>query len=497
MSLRVSNSEGADRIFAYRPYLFVRQYRHWLSVLALMGADILALVLTAELFRRGRSVPELVFFYPTRAEHSPLDIFVVLSGIFLLVRYLAGDYSRRRLFWDSAKVTTISLMCCAAPALIIAVALPGQYSVFAELGSWLFLLVAIPTIRQGARIAMDRFGMWRAPTALISCSTRLRDVHATVSNTLSLGCDIRWLALDKDVEKSETLSKLKMYRLNDPHELAVRLAEDGCDQAVIATEDMQSRSFGDLIQRLMEVGISVSFIPTFHRLPLVGVTTSYFFGKDILLFQCRSSLQSLSSRFVKRLFDILGSLCALIILSPAFALLALAIKWHDPGPVFYAQKRTGRRGEPFKCLKFRTMAADADERLERWRVETPDLYAEFQKTFKLVNDPRITRLGGWLRKTSLDELPQLINVLRGEMSLVGPRPVLDRELIEYYGPAATLYKRVRPGLTGLWQVRGRSDTSYEERVVLDEWYILNWSFWYDIVILLQTVWVVLRREGAY
>jgi undecaprenyl-phosphate galactose phosphotransferase len=143
------------------------------------------------------------------------------------------------------------------------------------------------------------------------------------------------------------------------------------------------------------------------------------------------------------------------------------------------------------------MAVDADERLQRWRIENPELYAEYQKTFKLIEDPRVTKLGAWLRKTSIDELPQLVNVLRGEMSLVGPRPVLERELIEFYGTAAALYKRVRPGLTGLWQVRGRSDTTYEQRVILDEWYILNWSFWYDIVIVLQTVWVVILRKGAY
>jgi undecaprenyl-phosphate galactose phosphotransferase len=114
----------------------------------------------------------------------------------------------------------------------------------------------------------------------------------------------------------------------------------------------------------------------------------------------------------------------------------------------------------------------------------------------LRDDPRITSPGRWLRRTSLDELPQLLNVLRGEMSLVGPRPVVEQELIEFYGPAAKLYKRVRPGLTGLWQVCGRSDTTYQERVVYDEWYILNWSFWYDIVIMLQTAWVVLKGKGA-
>jgi undecaprenyl-phosphate galactose phosphotransferase len=143
------------------------------------------------------------------------------------------------------------------------------------------------------------------------------------------------------------------------------------------------------------------------------------------------------------------------------------------------------------------MAADADERLARWKEEHPDLYAEFLKTYKLRNDPRVTAPGRWLRRTSLDELPQLFNVLRGEMSLVGPRPVLQSELDEYYGSAASLYKRVRPGMTGLWQISGRSDTTYEERVTYDELYVLNWSFWYDLVILFQTAWFVIRGQGAF
>jgi undecaprenyl-phosphate galactose phosphotransferase len=143
------------------------------------------------------------------------------------------------------------------------------------------------------------------------------------------------------------------------------------------------------------------------------------------------------------------------------------------------------------------MAVDADARLEEWRVKNPEQYEEFLKTFKLRDDPRVTKIGTWLRRTSLDELPQLVNVLRGEMSLVGPRPVVEKELTDYYGRAAELYFCVRPGMTGLWQVSGRSNTSYAERVTYDEWYILNWSFWYDIVILLQTAWTVASGKGAF
>jgi lipopolysaccharide/colanic/teichoic acid biosynthesis glycosyltransferase len=140
---------------------------------------------------------------------------------------------------------------------------------------------------------------------------------------------------------------------------------------------------------------------------------------------------------------------------------------------------------------------DAEVHLQRWQDENPDLYEEYCRTFKLRDDPRVTSIGKWLRRTSLDELPQLWNVLMGHMSLVGPRPVVQQELDDHYGPATQLYVRTRPGMTGLWQVSGRSDTSYERRVFLDEWYILNWSFWYDIVILIQTAWIVATGKGAF
>jgi Undecaprenyl-phosphate galactose phosphotransferase WbaP len=498
MSHLTSAVEDEHKNLVFRTTTSRQNYRHLITVIALMLSDVLAFMAAAQLFRAGRTVPEVVFFAGAQSGQQPTDIFYILAAVFLLVRYLAGDYSRRRLFWDRARVNTLTLLCCSVPCFIVLVALPGQYSVFAEVGCWGFLLFAIPMFRQGARMVLNRLGLWKMPTALIASSSRFEDVLKTINDALTLGCDIRWLALeDKYTGPREKLQNLKLCPLDDSHELSNRLVAEGCDQAIIATEDMQSQSFAALIQRLMEVGIAVSFIPSFRRLPLVGVTTSYFFGKDMLLFQVRSSLQSLPSRFAKRAFDIVGSLVALTLLLPVFILVAIAIKRHDGGPVTYSQKRTGKDGEPFFCLKFRTMAVDAEEQLRRWASENPELFKEFQATFKLTNDPRITKPGVWLRKTSLDELPQLLNVLRGEMSLVGPRPVLERELIEYYGSASQLYKRVRPGLTGLWQVRGRSDTSYEERVVFDEWYILNWSFWYDIVILLQTVLVVLLRKGAY
>jgi Undecaprenyl-phosphate galactose phosphotransferase WbaP len=197
------------------------------------------------------------------------------------------------------------------------------------------------------------------------------------------------------------------------------------------------------------------------------------------------------------MFDITLSAALLVLLAPFFLILALAIKMDTKGPVIYSQRRVGRHGEQFECLKFRTMAPNADAVLKRWQTDNPELYREFLVSFKLREDPRVTRTGKWLRKTSLDELPQLWNVLCGDMSLVGPRPIPEAQLRDQYGSAADLYMRVRPGMSGLWQISGRSETTSDQRVILDEWYILNWSFWYDIVILIQTAWIVISGKGAF
>lgn len=198
----------------------------------------------------------------------------------------------------------------------------------------------------------------------------------------------------------------------------------------------------------------------------------------------------------KRALDILGAGLGLVMLSPFFLVVALLVR-ADGGPAFYAHQRVGRGGKLFGCLKFRSMVVDSQARLEALLASNPAARAEWEATRKLKNDPRITRIGRFLRSTSLDELPQLINVLRGEMSLVGPRPVQEAEIDRYYGASAAHYMAVRPGITGLWQVSGRSETSYESRVALDVSYVSRPSMLADLSILLRTPFAVLSRRGAH
>jgi exopolysaccharide production protein ExoY len=198
----------------------------------------------------------------------------------------------------------------------------------------------------------------------------------------------------------------------------------------------------------------------------------------------------------KRSFDVSSALLALLVLSPIFLMIMALVKFTDRGPAFYGHRRVGHNGRMFHCLKFRTMVMNGDEVLRQYLAANPEAAEEWKTTRKLKNDPRVTSIGSVLRKLSLDELPQLINIIRGEMSVVGPRPVVDEEL-NYYESAASYYLSTRPGLTGLWQISGRNDVSYKERVDFDTQYVRNWSMMQDVSIIVKTIPAVCMSRGSY
>lgn len=209
-------------------------------------------------------------------------------------------------------------------------------------------------------------------------------------------------------------------------------------------------------------------------------------------------LQRLDGYFAKRLFDVLFSLSVLILFSPVYLLLALLIALSSPGSIFYVQERVGKDHKPFGCLKFRTMVENADEMLLHMMATSPNLREEFQDNFKLKKDPRITWIGHFLRMTSLDEFPQFWNVLKGDMSVVGPRPLVPEELSKY-GHHIDKVLTIRPGITGLWQVSGRNDIPYHRRVQIDVYYVNSRKFWLDLWLIVKTIGVVVapKDNGAY
>ncbi|MBI5273338.1 MAG: sugar transferase [Chlamydiia bacterium] len=200
---------------------------------------------------------------------------------------------------------------------------------------------------------------------------------------------------------------------------------------------------------------------------------------------------------MKRLFDIVFSLSVLVLGLPLLLLCAIAVKLSSPGAVFYAHTRIGRNGKQFGCLKFRTMHTDADQKLQFLLASNPALNEEWRQYYKLKTDPRITSVGKWLRKSSFDELPQFLNVFKGDMSLVGPRPLTQEEVTHYLKEKAPKILSVRPGLTTLWTVKGRNQFTLEERIAMEEYYIDNRSFWLDLRLIFQTALRMIAPKGAY
>ena len=269
----------------------------------------------------------------------------------------------------------------------------------------------------------------------------------------------------------------------------------GAAHVIIAFDHDHSAAAAALVARLdRNPTLSYELLPPLSHLSFSQLSVRCPFGHDgLLLFVGPRSARARALQ-LKRLMDLLVGSALLLILAPLLLLLTLLVK-ADGGPAFYGSTRLGRHGRCFKALKFRSMVPDAETKLARLLADDPRLRAEWESRFKLPNDPRITPIGRILRRTSLDELPQLFNVLKGEMSLVGPRPMLPEERAGY-GESFTFYSQLAPGMTGVWQVSGRDDVPYERRISLNDWYLRNMSVRNDLLILFKTAMVVIRRLGA-
>src|SRR5690554_1695582 len=270
-------------------------------------------------------------------------------------------------------------------------------------------------------------------------------------------------------------------------------ASRGINHAIIAIPTMQPELVGHFMDTTGRSFRRVQFIPDLPGLPAEDVAASNLNG--MLAIEFNNGLFSVSNQLAKRVVDLLGSIVALALLAVPLAVIYVLVRLDSPGKPMHNGDRIGKDGRTFTCLKFRTMIDRADERLVELLAQDPELRAEYEAFHKLENDPRITRVGRFLRKYSLDELPQLINVVRGEMSLVGARPYLTREARDM-GEFATVILQAKPGITGLWQVSGRNELSFKERLELESHYVRNWTIWWDMIIMAQTVDALLSRRGA-
>lgn len=295
---------------------------------------------------------------------------------------------------------------------------------------------------------------------------------------------------DDKIKEEQEMQVMGKPVLGEISRIEEYLSQHDIDYVYIALPMRAEKKIFSLLRTCRSLGARIYLIPDLYIFGLHHAEIQSLGNLMILNFNPNSEW--------KRSFDVLFSLLVLALTLPLTLLIALLIKLESRGPVLYRHKRVAAAGKEFDCLKFRTMCLGAEEKLQALLASDPDLREEWQRTFKLKDDPRVTRIGRFLRRTSLDELPQFLNVLKGEMSVVGARPVVARELNDFYKESAGRYCSMKPGITGPWQVGSRSDIEdYNERVELDDWYILNYSLWTDLKIIARTIRCMWRGKGAY
>ena len=456
---------------------------------ALLSADTVAVMASLMgSFACSQSVQRLAlpgyhFFMDAAQRRSALlELGLPIVGV-LVIHMAQGHYCRRIPFWSEARQV---VLCC-----IIGLLTSGLLGFLSRLqtsrlfliGTWLVMPIFILILRRFTKRCLILAGLWRIPVLIVGDQMNVRSAAAVLLSEPMLGYHVADCA--------------------NPASLALMVGELGWQRVlqrcgarlVIVAFDPQCYPKRNFVESLVREHIPFAMMPQSDGLPVFGFQWNYFFSHDTILVTYRNNLAQPLQRTAKIAFDLSVAALALIVLAPLLLLIALLVKL-DGGPALFVHTRIGAGGREFRCLKFRSMSVHGESMLQRLLIRDPAAAAEWAATHKLRNDPRVTWIGRLLRKTSLDELPQLLNVLRLEMSLVGPRPIVRHEVPRYAEDIAYYYE-ARPGITGLWQVSGRSDLSYERRVRLDCWYVKNWTVWHDIAILTKTVPVILNRKGAY
>lgn len=455
-------------------------YRPMASAMIILVADLAALWLMLRMFLAEVALPHagaalhlrplLALFvavywicdlYPG-ITISPMDdlkrICMGSAFAFLLVSVM--------LSFDAAPLR--SLLLCFAAGVGVSAGLAASRSLVRRIGS--------------------RFPWWGYPVALLGGGEAARSLLRKLKSQPHLG--FRPVALVSNHLAEQEVEGVTTCRF----EHLRQLSSSGVKHAIVAAPELSQAQFAQVLELGGNVFSHLIVIPDTHFIWKIGAHTREVVGT--LGLQLRNELLCPEARVTKRAIDLCACVLLAPLLLPVFAIVSAWIVLESGLPVFYSQQRLGHGGRVFRIWKFRTMTRNAAEALERALESSPGLRAEWEANHKLRHDPRVTAVGRLLRRTSLDELPQFWNVLKGEMSLVGPRPIV-REEVGKYKEAYSLYIKTIPGLSGLWQVSGRNRTTYDERVAYDAYYVRNWSVWMDIYLIAKTVTVILTGNGAY
>jgi Undecaprenyl-phosphate galactose phosphotransferase WbaP len=478
---------------------FAQVIRRLIQVVCLIVIDLVALycslfiawIMRAEVIRIfSPDLPFILFSY------LHFVSFWWIPVVFIFFIAYETLYTSNHPFWDETwhlvkSVTLASLMIFAIVSLG---RMSDRVSRLVLVSMWFSSLLLFPVFRLWGKKVLYEIGVWKERVLVLGAGNAGRLVMEGLKREKHMGFDVIGFLDDDSYKKGKFIQGKKIFGRVKYFPKFVK--ELGINTIIVAMPSLPPERLAALTASIQNYIPNTMIIPDLRGIALLNTDLFHLFREEIFLMNIKNNLKSRTNRGLKMLFDIMVSVISIPFLLTAIGIIGLIIRLETPGPVIYSHERIGRKGRTFKCYKFRTMHRDAEEKLKEILDKDDEVRNEWESTWKIRGDPRITRVGRFLRKTSLDELPQIFNVLKGQMSLVGPRPYLPRERAEIEDNVKVICS-ARPGITGLWQVSGRSDTVYKYRVKLDAWYIMNWSLWLDIAIIFKTIRVVVKMEGAY
>ena len=470
----------------------VHKYSYLFAPLLLVLADYFAVLCAEELsfvlrnyFIRNHGVLRITSFH----------FYVIAPVIYIVYLQLCNLYMRKMQFWRIIagifKANLYAILTGIFILYVVQKAATTSRLYMGLLGIFGFFFIVL--FRFILKHLFDKFHLFEEPVLLMGAGLTAQILLYHIKN--DIGLNYRFIGyLEDNVPNAEVAAQLpQLGRFADAADV---IKKTGVRNVLVIAPGMGQRRLQDIVYEIQPLVKNVGFIPDMGTMPLSNMEAESLVDGHVMMFSVRNNLRSRTNRLLKWLFDWCLTFVGTVCISPFLILIGLWIYSDSPGPVIFKHRRIGKGGKEFYCYKFRTMCVDAKEKLEELLESNPEAKREWEENFKLKHDPRVTRSGAFLRSTSLDELPQIFNVLKGEMSLVGPRPIIKEE-IHYYGKYIDDYYMVRPGITGMWQTSGRSDTGYEQRVQMDTWYVRNWDFWFDVVLLWRTAKVVISGKGAY
>jgi len=477
------------------------KFKKFISFACLLLTDMLALLssfLLAHLLR-SQVIPKFtsVFKYaPVPLEVQLKYGFLFGALIVIFVFSLERLYTKRFSFWDEVKHLYRGLVFSFV-LLMLFVFLSRGYTQFSRvviISAWILSLLLFPLFRRTAKIMLVRLNLWKKKVLILGTDETARALAKGIRSNPTIGYEIMgFLSPNKSELGKPLLDDLKV--IGEVAQVENWDPGSGPLDIIISLPEIDQQTMIELIETCEKVAETIKIVPRIGNIFTLGVDVETF--GDVLSLSVARNLVKPWNIYIKRVIESALTALLMIVFSPFLLIIALAIRADSRGPALFFQDRLGENGYKFKLIKFRSMYQNGDSKLQEYLEGDAEARREWQEFQKLRNhDPRVTRVGKFLRKYSLDELPQLINVLKGNMALVGPRPYLPREKDEI-GKSYDLILRVKPGITGLWQVSGRNILPFKQRLLLDEYYIRNWSLWMDLVILIKSVKVFLSREGAF